>query len=55
MGLAIVSYSKKQKIATKDSTEAEMVALSDMLVKIEWVMDFLKAFGLEIETYQSEI
>jgi Reverse transcriptase (RNA-dependent DNA polymerase). len=49
MGLAIVSFSKKQKIATKDSTESEIVAFSDMLIKIEWVMDFLKAFGLEVE------
>jgi Reverse transcriptase (RNA-dependent DNA polymerase). len=49
MGLAIMSFSKKQKIATKDSTESEIVAFSDMLVKIEWVMDFLKSFGLNVE------
>jgi hypothetical protein len=49
MGLAIVSFSKKQKIATKDSTESETVAFSDMLIKIEWVIDFLKSFGLEVE------
>jgi hypothetical protein len=42
MGLAIVSFSKRQKIAMHDSTEsAEMVAFSDMLVKVEWwVMNF---------------
>jgi hypothetical protein len=49
-GLAIISFSKKQKIATKDSTESEIVAFSDMMVKIEWVVDFLKGFGLEVET-----
>ena len=49
-GIAIISFSKKQKIATKDSTESEIVAFSDMLIKMEWVVDFLRSFGLEIET-----
>jgi Reverse transcriptase (RNA-dependent DNA polymerase). len=48
MGIAIISFSKKQKIATKDSTEAEIVALSDMMVKIEWVIEFFKSFGIEV-------
>jgi hypothetical protein len=46
MGIAIISFSKKQKIATKDLTEAEIVALSDMMVKIEWVIEFFKSFGI---------
>jgi Reverse transcriptase (RNA-dependent DNA polymerase). len=49
-GLAIISFSRKQKIATKDSTESEIVAFSDLMIKIEGVVDFFKGFGLEVET-----
>jgi Arginine methyltransferase-interacting protein, contains RING Zn-finger len=41
-GLAIISFSRKQKIATKDSTESEIVAFSDLMIKIEGVVDFLR-------------
>ena len=46
-GVVIDTYCGKQKIATKDSTESELVALSDMLVRIERVNDFLRAQGIE--------
>jgi hypothetical protein len=50
MGIAKISFSKKQKIATKDSMEVEIVALSIMMVKIEWwVIEFFKSFGIEVQ------
>jgi hypothetical protein len=49
MGIMIISFSKKQKIVTKDSAEAEIVALSDMMVKNEWVIEFFKSIGIEVQ------
>ena len=42
---AIVSKSSKQRIVTKSSTEAELVALSDSLGEIIWMREFLLAQG----------
>jgi hypothetical protein len=46
-GVVIDTYCGKQKIATKDSTECELVALSDMLVKIERINEFLREQGID--------
>jgi hypothetical protein len=45
LGCVIESECGKQKIATKDSTESEVVALSDKLARIERTQDFLKLQG----------
>jgi hypothetical protein len=41
----ILTGSTKQKIVTKSSTEAELVALSDYLPRIEWIEEFLAGQG----------
>jgi hypothetical protein len=45
----IMTTSRKQKIATKDSTEAELVGLSDSLVEIERASEYLKEQGVELD------
>jgi hypothetical protein len=47
-GVVIDTYCGKQKIATKDSTESELVALSDMLVRIERMNEFLRLQGIDV-------
>ena len=42
---AIMIFSKKQRIATKDSTEAELVGLSDFMAKVEWGQEYLLSRG----------
>ena len=39
---ALLSFSSKQKINTKSSTEAEIVAVNDAMNCIEWVQLFVK-------------
>ena len=46
---AIVSMSRKQKMNTRSSTEAELVAADDAAGLILWTKLFLKAQGYEIE------
>ena len=41
----VMTVCKKQKIATKDSTEAELVGMSDSFAKLEWAHDFIVALG----------
>ena len=41
----IIDVCKKQKIATKDSTEAEIVGMSDNFEKLEWAHDFIMSLG----------
>ena len=41
----ILAKSSKQKIVTKSSTEAELVALSDLASLVIWSRDFLLAQG----------
>ena len=45
---AVISTSTKQKINTRSSTEAELVAFDDMVSKIQWSKLFLEAQGYEI-------
>jgi len=55
-GSMVYASSRKQKICTKDSTEAEVVALSDNLVQIESISDFVnKLFGKTDMTIKSKI
>ena len=52
----VYASSRKQKICTKDSTEAEVVALSDNLVQIESISDFVeKLFGKTEMTIKSKM
>jgi histone deacetylase 1/2 len=46
-GVVIDTYCGKQKIATKDSTESELVGVSDMIVKIERMNEFLRLQGID--------
>jgi hypothetical protein len=40
-GTAVIEICRKQKIVSKDSTEAELVALSDLLIEVEAVQELL--------------
>ena len=46
---SIYSKSSRQKINTKSSTEAELIAASNMSGQILWTLYFLKALGYEIQ------
>ena len=46
---AVAVVSKKQKLGTKDSTESEVVALTDMIEKVEWVHEYSKEQGYEMK------
>ena len=46
----VLVVSSKQKIVTKSSTEAEMVALSDMLKHVEIYDELIKSQGYCMET-----
>ena len=39
--VAVIILSRKQKIATKDSTESELVAMADMFERVEWAYEYL--------------
>jgi len=43
-----MSASLKQKVNTRSSTEAELVAIDDMISKILWTRQFLEAQGFKI-------
>lgn len=45
---AILFRSSKQKVVTKSSTAAELVAVTDSLDHVTWAQKFLKAQGLEM-------
>ena len=45
---AIQAMSKKQKVNTCSSTEAELVATDDVLAQVIWMQNFLKAQGFDV-------
>jgi hypothetical protein len=45
-GACILVISRKQKIVTKDSTEAELVALSDLITAVEKCDEFMRSQGM---------
>jgi len=47
-GCSVLCMSSKQKIVTRDSTEAELVGLSDKLMCVVKCYDFLIAQGMDI-------
>jgi hypothetical protein len=47
-GASVQAISRKQKIVTKDSTEAELVALSDLVVEVEKCAEFMLEQGIVI-------
>ena len=48
-GGSVYSKSSRQKINTKSSTEAELIAASDMSGQILWTLYFLKSQGYEVD------
>ena len=47
-GIGIAGWTAKQKLVTKSSTEAEIVALSDGLTHVLWAREFLLAQGHDV-------
>ena len=45
---AIISTSKKQKLNTRSSTEAELVAVDDVITMVLWTKMFLSAQGYDV-------
>ena len=48
-GGALQAISRKQKLNTRSSTEAELVAVDDIIVMVLWTQLFLEAQGYEVE------
>ena len=48
---AICSMSRKQKLNTRSSTEAELVAVDDSLSQILWTRNFLKEQDYQIKAH----
>ena len=45
---SLYASSKKQKLNTKSSTEAELVGAGDFLSQVIWTANFLRAQGYEV-------
>ena len=49
-GACIMITCRKQKICTKNSTESELVGVSDSLDEVEWTQDFIESLGHKLST-----
>ena len=49
-GACIMITCRKQKICTKNSTESEMVGVSDSYDEVEWTQDFIESLGHKLNT-----
>ena len=47
---AVQSISKKHKVNTRSSTEAELVATDDVIAQVVWTKNFLEAQGVKIKS-----
>ena len=48
---SVIEISRKQRIVTKDSTEAELVALSDILYEVDNMHQFMESQGICVKKY----
>jgi hypothetical protein len=48
---AVISSSVKQKLNTRSSTEAELVAVDDAMAPIIWTLNFMEAQGYLVESH----
>ena len=46
---AVQAISKKQKVNTRSSTEAELVATDDVIAQVVWTRNFLEAQGVRVD------
>ena len=52
LGMGVItSFSCKQKLNAKSSTEAELIGIDDALPQVLWTRYFLEAQGFTISTY----
>ena len=49
---SVLNISTKQKLVTRNSTEAELVAANDIMPQLLWTRYFLEAQGYGVETNQ---
>ena len=47
---AVITISAKQKLNTRSSTEAELVAVDDVVVQAMWTRNFLEGQGYKVKT-----
>jgi hypothetical protein len=50
----VLSKSNKQKVNTRSSTEAELIAVDDKLPIVQWTKNFLKDLGYDLDTIIKE-
>jgi len=50
----VLSWSNKQKVNTRSSTEAELIAVDDTLPMVQWTKLFMKDQGYDLETVVKE-
>ena len=46
----ISANSSKQKMVSRDSTDAELIGLSDKVADVEWATEFIRALGVELRS-----
>jgi hypothetical protein len=53
-GCVVLSRSNKQKLNTRSSTEAELIAIDDALPTVQWTKSFMAEQGYDLETLIKE-